>query len=274
MVPAHATPLGAIDGWGATFAAAGVSRAGSTVATRGGVDRVVRVASVTKLVTAWATLLAVEEGATSLDAPVGPSGATLRHLLCHAGGWDFETTTVLAAPGTRRIYSNAGYEAIAEHVAAATGIASATYLAEGVLDPLGMGSSELRGSAARDLWSNVTDLLVFAHEMRSPSLLHPATVADALSPQLPDLDGVLPGWGVQRPCWWGLGPELRGTKSPHWSGSTASPMTYGHFGGSGTFLWVDPVADLACVVLTDRPFDDWAVSAWPPFSDSVRSTWA
>ena len=33
-----------------------------------------------------------------------------------------------------------------------------------------------------------------------------------------------------------------------------SPATFGHFGGAGTFLWVDPVADLALVVLTDREF--------------------
>lgn len=240
LVPADPEqPLSTIERWGADFAAAGVARAGSVVATHGPVDRIERVASVTKVVAAWATLLAVEEGATSLDAAVGPPGATLRHLLCHAGGWDFETTAVLAPPGTRRIYSNTGYEAIAEHVESSTGIPFATYVAEGVLEPLGMGSSELRGSAAKDLWSTVTDLLVFTREMRAATLLDPDTATDARSPQLPDLDGVLPGWGLQRPCWWGLGPELRGAKAPHWTGATASPTTYGHFGGSGTFLWVD-----------------------------------
>lgn len=274
MVPAQAASLGAIDTWGASFAAAGVARAGTTVALHGDVTHPVRVASITKLVTAWAALLAVEEGATALDAPLGPPGSTLRHLLCHAGGYDFDTSTVLATPGTRRIYSNTGYELIARHLTEVTGIAFPDYLSEGVLAPLMMTSSELRGSAASDLWSNVEDLLRFAHESRTPTLLHPSTVAAALAPTFPDLDGVLPGWGPQRPCWWGLGPELRGTKSPHWSGATASPLTYGHFGGSGTFLWVDPALDMTCVALTDRPFDSWATAAWPPFSDQVRAAFA
>jgi len=267
------SPLAAVDGWGAEFAAAGAGRAGLTVGLHGDVDRVVRIASITKVVTAWATLIAVEEGATSLDAPLGPPGATLRHLLCHAGGYGFDTATVLSPPGTRRIYSNTGYELIARHVAETVGFPFADYLAEAVLAPLGMSSSELRGSAAKDLWSSVSDLLDLAAELRCPRLLHADTAADALSPQFPDLEGVLPGWGTQSPCWWGLGPELRGTKEPHWSGSTASPMTYGHFGGTGTLFWIDPVVDVACVALTDREFDTWAVSAWPTFSDGVRE-WA
>jgi CubicO group peptidase (beta-lactamase class C family) len=39
---------------------------------------------------------------------------------------------------------------------------------------------------------------------------------------------------------WGLGFELRDTKEPHWTGTRNSPRTYGHFGGSGSFLWLDP----------------------------------
>ncbi|HMV75718.1 MAG TPA: serine hydrolase domain-containing protein [Microthrixaceae bacterium] len=268
------TVLGAIDGWGASFAAAAVVRGSSPVAAHGDACRVVRVASITKLLTAWAALIAVEEGATTLDTPLGPPGSTVRHLLAHAGGYDFDSDAVLAAPGTRRIYSNTGYELLARHIGDATGFEFADYMAEAVLAPLGMGSSELRGSAARDLWSDVEDLLRFAAETRAPTLLHPSTVATALAPAFAELDGVLPGWGPQRRCWWGLGPELKGDKDPHWSGSTASPNTYGHFGGSGTFLWVDPAADLTCVVLTDREFGDWAVRAWPGFSERVRSTYS
>ena len=235
---------------------------------------VVRVASITKLCAAWAVLVAVEEGACSLGDPLGPPGSTVRHLLCHASGLDFETDSVLARPGQRRIYSNTGYELLADHIAAATGMGFADYLAEAVLAPLGMGRSDLRGSAAKDLHSNVDDLIAFTDEMVHPKLLHRDTVADALTPQFPQLDGVLPGWGPQRPCPWGLGPELRGTKSPHWTGATASAGTYGHFGGSGTLLWIDPVAGVRCIALTDREFADWAVQAWPPFSDAVRAAYA
>jgi CubicO group peptidase (beta-lactamase class C family) len=264
------SPLGTVDHWGASFAAAAVA-VGERTDRHGDTGHVVRVASITKLVTAWAVLLAVEEGATDLAAPLGPPESTVRHLLSHAGGYDFDTDTVLAAPGTRRIYSNTGYELLARHVAEVTGIPFDQYVADGVLEPLGMTSSELRGSAAKDLWSDVEDLLRLAAELQAPQVLHPTTAAQARTCQFPTLAGVLPGWGRQDPCEWGLGPELRGTKSPHWSGSTAPAGTYGHFGGSGTFLWIDPDRGLSCVVLTDREFGDWSVAAWPPFSDSVRA---
>ena len=268
------TPLAEIDRWGAGFAAGAVLGPEGVLARHGDTGHVTRVASITKLATAWAVLLAVEEGATTLDTPVGPPGSTVRHLLCHTGGYDFDTDRVLAAPGTRRIYSNTGYELLADHVARCSGLAFEQYLAEGILVPLGMASSELRGSPAKDLWSSVEDMVVLASELRRPTVIHPGTAAEARAPQFPDVAGVLPGWGRQDPCWWGLGPELRGTKSPHWTGATAPPLTYGHFGGAGTLLWIDPVADLGCVVLTDREFDDWAVAAWPPFSDAVRATYS
>jgi CubicO group peptidase (beta-lactamase class C family) len=48
-----------------------------------------------------------------------------------------------------------------------------------------------------------------------------------------------------------------------------SPRTFGHWGGSGTFVWVDPDARLALALLTDLEFGDWAKEAWPAFSDAV-----
>jgi CubicO group peptidase (beta-lactamase class C family) len=80
---------------------------------------------------------------------------------------------------------------------------------------------------------------------------------------------VLPGFGRQEPNPWGLGPEVRGAKSPHWTGSANSVRTFGHFGRAGTFCWLDPDAGITLVVLTDREFGDWAKSAWPELSDAV-----
>jgi len=87
--------------------------------------------------------------------------------------------------------------------------------------------------------------------------------------QFPGLSGVLPGFGRQDPNDWGLGLELRDGKSPHWTGSRNAPQTFGHFGRSGTFLWVDPVAGLALGCLTDLAFGEWAVEAWPALADAV-----
>jgi CubicO group peptidase (beta-lactamase class C family) len=52
-------------------------------------------------------------------------------------------------------------------------------------------------------------------------------------------------------------------------GADNSPGTFGHFGGAGTFMWVDPVADIALVALTDRDFGPWALDVWPSLSDAV-----
>ncbi len=270
--PASSTgsdPLASVDGWGAGFAAAAVIDPSGSVHRHGDVGRVVRVASITKLCTALAVLVSVEDGSVSLDDPLGPDGSTVRHLLCHASGLDFDGE-VVATPGTRRIYSNSGFDLLGEHVAERSGIDFAEYLAEGVLQPLGMSSSELVGGAGEGLHSCVEDLVRLATELVEPTVVHPSTLRAMTTVQFPDLVGVVPGWGQHTPCPWGLGPEIRGDKVPHWTGSRCSAATYGHFGGSGSLLWIDPVARLTCIAVTDQPFDAWAVVAWPPFSDAVQ----
>jgi CubicO group peptidase (beta-lactamase class C family) len=97
----------------------------------------------------------------------------------------------------------------------------------------------------------------------------PETLAEATSVAFPGLVGVLPGLGRQEPNDWGLGFELKDCKRPHWTGSANSPGTFGHFGGAGTFLWVDPDAQAACACLTDLEFDEWALAAWPPLADAI-----
>jgi CubicO group peptidase (beta-lactamase class C family) len=87
--------------------------------------------------------------------------------------------------------------------------------------------------------------------------------------QYNELEGVVPGLGRYSPCPWGLGPEIKGAKHPHWTATRNSSSTFGHFGGTGTFVWVDPVANVACFALTNREFDEWALSAWPSFGDAV-----
>ncbi|MGY1435584.1 serine hydrolase domain-containing protein [Streptomyces reniochalinae] len=259
-----------IETWPVPSAAAAVVRAdGSVAGSRGPAAQRFALASVTKLLSAYAVLMALEEGAVELEEPAGPEGATVRHLLAHTSGLAFDEHRTQADPGTRRIYSNAGFETLAEHVAKATGIPFPAYLREGVLEPLGMASTELDGSAAKDAVSTCADLTRFAAELQSPTLLDPSTVREATFVVFPGLNGVLPGYGNQKPNDWGLGFEIRSGKSPHWTGETSSPRTFGHFGQSGTFLWVDPEAGAACVALTDRAFGPWAVEAWTPFTDAV-----
>ncbi|HEY4333738.1 MAG TPA: serine hydrolase domain-containing protein, partial [Ilumatobacteraceae bacterium] len=231
-----------------------------------------RLASLAKVISSWAVLVAVEEGSIALDTAIGQPGCTLRHLLCHAGGYGFDGSAPITPPQRRRIYSNTGIEMAAEAVAAATGFPFATYLFEAVFAPLGMTATELRGSPAHGMWSSVSDLAFFLGELIRPTLLAPSTVAEATSVQFPDLVGVIPGLGTFRPCPWGLGVEIHGAKSPHWMGTTNSAETFGHFGGAGTMMWVDPVARTSVVALTDRMFDEWApeaLRAWTVLSDAI-----
>lgn len=103
----------------------------------------------------------------------------------------------------------------------------------------------------------------------APTVIASETLAEATTVAFPRLVGVLPGFGRQEPNDWGLGFELRDRKSPHWTGRRNSPRTFGHFGRSGSFLWVDPDARLACASLADRDFGGWAADAWPALSDAV-----
>jgi len=257
-----------IDGWGANVAAAGVVRGGDVIGVHGPRDAERRWASVTKPAVALATLVAAEEGVIDLDAAAGPQGSTIRHLLAHASGLPFEGTEPIAKPGRRRIYSNTGFEQVADAVARAAEMPFEEYLRTAVFEPLGM-RAELCGSAAAGVHGTLDDLLALAREFQTPRLVAPETLAEATSVQFPGLGGVLPDVGRFDPNDWGLGVELRDAKQPHWSGMRNSERTFGHFGGSGTFLWVDPEAGLACACLTDRAFGRWALDAWPRLADAV-----
>jgi CubicO group peptidase (beta-lactamase class C family) len=248
-------------------AAAVVAADGRVLATAGEQDRPFRLASVTKLLTAYATLIAVEEGALDWDTPAGPPASTVRHLAAHTSGLAFDEAVEKAQPGTRRIYSNSGFEVLGATVAAAAGIPFAEYLHQAVCEPLSMTATRLDGSPAAGGVSTAADLARFAAELQAPTLAH--TLAEASAVAFPGLDGILPGYGRQKPNDWGLGFEIRDGKSPHWTGAHSSPRTFGHFGQSGTFLWVDPDAGAAAVVLTDRDFGPWAIESWPIWTDAV-----
>jgi CubicO group peptidase (beta-lactamase class C family) len=284
-------PLAQLAGWPVPNAAAAVVGPAGLLASHGDLSMRFPLASVTKPLTALACLVAVEEGAIGLDQPIAEPiegstlidpelaellpGATVRHLLAHASGLAPDRRTRAAAVGSRRIYSNAGFDLIGELVATATAIRFDRYLTEAVFQPLRMGSAELAGAPSRDGVASVADLAGLLTELLAPSgLLHPDTLAAATSAQFAGLPGVLPGYGGQRDNSWGLGFEIRNGKQPHWTSDRNCAGTYGHFGQSGTMFWVDPVARLGLVALADRVFGDWAVRAWPALADAALDAFA
>jgi CubicO group peptidase (beta-lactamase class C family) len=265
-------PLEAVAGWPVDTAAVGVTSPSETLASTGPLDKALPLASVTKLLTAMAVLVAVEEETLSLDDPAGPEGSTVAHLLAHASGLGPEGDR-LAQVGRKRIYSNAGFEMLGELLAERSKMPFETYVTDGILRPLGMAGTRM-GHPAYGAVAPAGDLLLLGRELLAPRLLSEAMLARATAVAFPGLDGVVPGFGRQDPNDWGLGFEVRNGKSPHWTGSRNSPRTFGHFGKSGTFLWVDPDAGLACACVTDREFESWAAKAWPVLSDEVLATFS
>ena len=238
----------------------------------GDVDEIFPFASVTKPIVAWSALVAVDRGLLDLDAPAGapaPDGATIGHLLSHSSGIAADSDERLATPGTRRIYSNRGIEILGQRLQEATGTPLETWVESTVLEPLGMASVLIPGSPAHSGEGSARDLSLFARELASPRLVSPALAERACAPVLPELDGVLPGYGRQVPNPFGLGVEVRGAKSPHWTGKGNSPQTFGHFGQSGSFMWVDPVAERQAVFLGAEPFGQVHRKTWPALGDQI-----
>ena len=268
LVSREVEALRAAAGWPAENVSVGVVEAEAVAATHGDTRREYRWASVTKPVTALACLVAAEEGTIDLDEPAGPPCSTFRHLLAHASGLPLEGSSPIARPGERRIYSDYGFDVLGAALAEHAEMPFGDYLREAVLQPLGLGA-RFEGRPGSGLAGSLDDLVAIGRELLAPTLVSAETLVEATTVQFPGLVGVLPGFGRQEPNDWGLGLELRDRKSPHWTGSRNSERTFGHFGRSGTFLWVDPEARVALACLTDLTFGEWAVDAWPLLSDAV-----
>ena len=268
LVSNEVDALRAVEGWPAEHVSVGVASAQGALAVHGDTARVYRWASVTKPVTALACLVAAEEGAIDLDEPAGPPGSTFRHLLAHASGLSFAGGSPIARPGERRIYSDQGFDVLGRALAEHAEMSFGDYLRGAVLEPLRM-RARYEGRPGSGVHGSLDDLLAFAGELLAPTLVAAETLSEAASVQFPGLIGVLPGFGRQEPNDWGLGFELRNGKSPHWTGARNSPRAFGHFGRSGTFLWVDPEVQVALACLTDLDFGDWAKTSWPALSDGV-----
>jgi CubicO group peptidase (beta-lactamase class C family) len=226
---------------------------------------------VTKLSSSLAVLIEVEAGRCTLDDPVGPPGSTLAHVLSHASGLPTDGTTPISLPGRRRIYSNTGIELAVDHAAARAGATPIELVTTRVFEPLGMDLTILAGSAASGAVGTTWDLCTLAGELLSPTLVSARAATLQRTVSFPGLDGVLPGFGRQVPCDWGLGAEVKGTKHPHWTGHSWPPASVGHFGQQGGFVVVDVAAGIALVTLGDEAFGEWATTSWPAFTDAART---
>jgi uncharacterized protein YbbC (DUF1343 family) len=192
-----------------------------------------------------------------------------------------------AAPGAASRYSDLGFVLLEEVVRRVTQRDLATFASEAIFKPLAMGDTgfvppePLRRRAAwtelvdgqwrvgvvhdprayllagvaghAGLFSTADDLATYARailghgEVDGKRLLAPQTVASMIAPHdVPDGIRAL-GWNVQSA----------------WRGEGLSPRAIGHFGFTGTALWIDPDKDLFVVVLTNRVHPDGTGDAKP-----------
>ncbi|NNN13285.1 MAG: beta-lactamase family protein [Acidimicrobiaceae bacterium] len=245
-------------------------------------------ASVSKLFTALAAHVAIEEGTLDAKEPVLANSASVYDLLSHASGlpfafprpgdFAFEGITSESRPASRRIYSNVGYELLADLIGRNSEMSFRNYLFEAVAEPLGANGLELDPGlydasgptgAAAGIVASISDLVALVNGFVSPGILSLDTLRLIRDPHHPELDGMLPGFGFMRPCPWGLGPELKGEKAPHWTGGRNSKGTFGHFGQSGASFWIDLENRCFLATLSSVAFGDWAKDLWPSLSDAV-----
>ncbi len=257
-----------------------------------GGERVVPFASVTKLAAALAAMVAIEEGSLALDSGVGNFRLCIANLLSHSSGLETGNSSdprlakagevePVFAPGTRRVYSNFGFELVAQAIEESSGIDFSTYLAEAVLEPAGarsatidshaLGSPGTRG-AAFGLLGTLADMVALVRALWAPGVVSQESLEMIRRPFLPDLPGVLPGYGRMEHNTWGLGAEVKGSKAPHWTAPSSSPATFGHFGQSGTFIWLDPELHRFAAYIGASAFGAWSRDRWPNINEEVIQT--
>ncbi|AOZ73138.1 hypothetical protein BK816_07410 [Boudabousia tangfeifanii] len=257
--------------------AVAVTDAEKTLALSGEVDTPFPLASVTKPIAAWAVLTQVSAGKVELDECVPTDSeypTTLRQLLAHASGIDFESRLFVSPPETRRIYSNCGIEIAADFVAERVGTTAGELLRAEVVRPLGLDTWQFFESVAHGGVLSARDLIKFVREVMSPTLLPTELAKQALTVQYPELAGILPGFGKQDPNTWGLGFEIRDQKEPHWSSPENSPKMAGHFGQSGSFIWIEPERGLGAAFVGAKPFSQEHKAIWPELNTQILHDFA
>ncbi len=172
------------------------------------------------------------------------------------------------------IYSNTGIELAAAHLESAAGCLSVSTLSAVCSNRWVWAKPSSTARPPMAPAGRLGDLLALAGELLAPSLVSPETWQVATSVAWPGLAGVLPGFGRQDPCDWGLGPEIRSHKSPHWTGSANSPSDLRPFWPVRFVPVGRPRSrDSRVAALSSTPFGPWAKEAWPALSDAVLAAY-
>lgn len=232
----------------------------------GDLDEVRPWASVSKMAVALAFGMEVDWDDHQFTQNFGPRGATLANLLSHSSGLGLEEGDPLVPIATKRVYSNAGID----HAVSVAVVDQdpAEWLDERIFSPFGMDSTKLVERPSAGVVGSTRDLATLGVAWLRPDGVTRATRDRQIKPYLPDLAGIVPGFGRFTPCPWGLGPEVRGTKE-HWMGDWP-PESFGHFGQSGSLLLLNAQEQIGIVATSTEIFGAWAVKLWPRWTSLMR----
>jgi CubicO group peptidase (beta-lactamase class C family) len=101
-------------------------------------------------------------------------------------------------------------------------------------------------------------------------ILHPRILRAMTSNQLEGLPHI--NATIVRSTPWGLGWQLNWPAHPRGFGSMLPPSAFGHWGATGTLLWVDPESEVYGVVLTSAPIS-LENRAPLTYSNMLRASW-
>ena len=213
-------------------------------------------------------------------------------------------TPLEAPPESRVQYSNVGYGLLAAIVERHTGKDFPAALADLVLGPLGVEGylgvepprppaalADARGQHAggelepfnspfwRSLalpWAGLVTTvggalaLVRAFAGAPQGFLSPDLRDEAVRSHTGELSGGFVAPLLWSPSPWGLGPEVRGRKAPHWVPAEAGPDSFGHSGASGALAWAAPAHDTAWAILGARTADNgWLLRRAPAIGTAI-----
>lgn len=259
-----------VDGWPVGSSAVVFRLEGGLLETRasaGDLDEVRAWASVSKMVVSLACGVEVDWGLHSFTETLGPRGATLANLLSHSSGLGLEEEDRVVPVGSRRVYSNYGIDQVVHRLVGERD--PGEWLHDRIFEPLGMNSSRLEGRPSSGVVGSTEDLARFGVAWLRSDAVAVATRNRLITPYLPLLEGIVPGWGRFTPCPWGLGPEVRGEKR-HWMGDWP-PTSFGHFGQSGSLLLLNVDEQIGVAATSTEPFGSWAVQLWPSWTSAMRA---
>lgn len=183
-------------------------------------------------------------------------------------------------PGVEMSYCNYGYELLGEIVRRVSGRSLADFARDRVSQPLGMKDTEYIVSEAMrprivrrppdapiaaisetrewqetpwggsGVYSTAMDMATFGQMFLNRGvygdirILSPTSVAEMTRNQIPGISARRGGEFFPEASW-GLGWDIHeNKKAVHYDGTLNSPSAFAHGGGSGVYLWVDPVYDL------------------------------